>query len=85
MAAKRVNQRPHSKFSSLTSQNTELQNQLEQAHAENAQLLKQAESLSKLPGDKRADAIYHLKAVKIGRFTNFYDDDKTPAQRERKN
>ncbi len=62
----------------LTSQNTELQNQLEQAHAENAQLLKQAESLSKLPGEKRADAIYHIKAVKIGRFTNFYDDDKTP-------
>lgn len=62
----------------LTSQNTELQNQLEQTQVENAQLLKQAESLSKLPGDKRADAIYHLKSVKIGRFTNFYDDDKTP-------
>ena len=62
----------------LTSQNTELQNQLEQANTENAQLLKQAESLSKLPGEKRADAIYHIKSVKIGSYTNFYDDYKTP-------
>jgi hypothetical protein len=69
---------PSQQVQQLTSQNTELQNQLEQAHAENAQLLKQSESLSKLPGDKRADAIYHLKSVKIGSYTNFYDDDKTP-------
>ncbi|MGD0553092.1 MAG: hypothetical protein ABSB25_10650 [Sedimentisphaerales bacterium] len=69
---------PSQQVQQLTSQNTELQNQLEQAHAENAQLLKQSESLSKLPGDKRVDAIYHLKSVKIGNYTNFYDDDKTP-------
>ena len=69
---------PSQQIQQLTEQNTELQNQLEQAHAENAQLLKQADSLAKLPGDKRADAVYHIKAVKIGRFTNFYDDDKTP-------
>jgi hypothetical protein len=63
----------------LASQNAELKNQLEQTQAENAQLVKQSESLSKLPGDKRADAIYHLKSVKLGSYTNFYDDDKTPA------
>ena len=39
---------------------------------------KQAESLSKLPVDKRADAIYHINAVKIDSYTNFYDNDKTP-------
>jgi hypothetical protein len=61
----------------LTSQKTDLQNQFEQIKAENDRLKKQAESLSNLPPDKRADAIYHIKAVKIGRFTNFYDDDKT--------
>lgn len=61
----------------LTTEKTDLQNQLEQAKAQNAQLLKQTESLAKLPGEKRADAIYHIKAVKLGRFTNFYDDDKT--------
>jgi hypothetical protein len=62
----------------LTAQKTDLQNQLEQTKAENDRLKKQAESLSKLPGDKRADAIYHLKSIKIDRYTNFYDKDKTP-------
>ena len=62
----------------LTAQKTDLQNQLEQTKTENDRLKKQAESLSKLPGDKRADAIYNLKSIKIGRYTNFYDEDKTP-------
>jgi hypothetical protein len=69
----------------LTSQKTDLQNQLEQTKAENDRLKKQAESLSKLPGDKRADAIYHLKSIRIGRFTNFYDKDKTPGATGKKN
>ena len=62
----------------LTEQKADLQNQLEQTKTENDRLKKQAESLSTLPGDKRADAIYHIKSVKIGSYTNFYDDDKTP-------
>jgi hypothetical protein len=62
----------------LTEEKTELQNKLEQSSVENNQLKKQAESLSKLPVDKRADAIYHIKAVKIDSYTNFYDDGKTP-------
>jgi len=69
----------------LTAQKTDLQNQLEQTKAENDRLKKQAESLSKLPGDKRADAIYNLKSIKIGRFTNFYDEDKTPGATGKKN
>ena len=66
------------KVQQLTEEKTELQNQLEQSRAENNQLKKQAESLSKLPVDKRADAIYHINAVKIDSYTNFYDNDKTP-------
>ena len=69
----------------LTEQKTDLQNQLEQTKAENAQLLKQAESLSKLPGDKRADAVYHLKSVNIGNYTNFYDANMTPGATGKKN
>ena len=69
----------------LTAQKTDLQNQLEQTKTENDRLKKQAESLSKLPGDKRADAIYNLKSIKIGRFTNFYDEDKTPGATGKKN
>jgi hypothetical protein len=61
----------------LTEKNTDLQNQLEQTKAQNTQLKKQAESLSTLPANKRADAIYRIKSVKIDSYTNFYDDDKT--------
>lgn len=69
----------------LTAQKTDLRNQLEQTKTENDRLKKQAESLSTLPGDKRADAIYHLKSIKIDRYTNFYDDDKTPGATGKKN
>jgi len=69
----------------LTAQKADLQNQLEQTKTENDRLKKQAESLSKLPGDKRADAIYHLKSIAIGRYTNFYDEDKTPGATGKKN
>jgi hypothetical protein len=69
----------------LTEQKTDLQNQLEQTKTENDRLKKQAESLSTLPGDKRADAIYHLKSIKLGRYTNFYDKDKTPGATGKKN
>ena len=69
----------------LTAEKADLQNQLEQVRAENNQLLKQAETLSKLPGEKRADALYHIKSVRIGRFTNIYDESKTPGQTGKKN
>jgi hypothetical protein len=69
---------PSQQIQQLTAEKTALQNQLAQTQAENNQLKKQTESLSTLPPDKRAGAIYHLKSVKIGSYTNFYDDDKTP-------
>ena len=69
----------------LTAQKTDLQNQLEQTKTENDRLKKQAEAISKLPGDKRADAVYHLKSIKIDRFTNFYDKDKASGATGKKN
>jgi hypothetical protein len=62
----------------LTEEKTDLQNQLERLRAENSQLLKQEETLSKLPGQNRAEGIYHVKSLKIGSYTNIYDDDKPP-------
>jgi hypothetical protein len=68
---------PSQQIQQLNAEKTEIQNQLEQTRLENSQLKKQAVALSTLPPDKRAGAIYHLKSVKIGNYTNFYDDDKT--------
>jgi len=59
----------------LTAQKADLQSKLSQTEAENERLKKQNELLGRL-GDKRAEAIYHLKSVGIGRFTNLYDENK---------
>jgi hypothetical protein len=69
----------------LTAEKTELQNQLGQAEIEKNQLKKQAETLSKLPPAKRIDAVYHIKSIKIGSYTNFYDEDKTAGATGKKN
>ncbi len=53
-----------------------LKSRAEQAEKENEQLKKQVETLTQLPSGKRAEAIYRLKEVTIGRFTNLYDEDK---------
>jgi hypothetical protein len=60
----------------LSKEKAELASRLEQSQAENEGLKKQMEVLAGLPGDKKAEAIYRLKAVKIGRYTNLYDEDK---------
>jgi hypothetical protein len=67
---------PSQQVQQLTEQKANLQKQLEQARTDNERLRRQVEALSKLPGDKRADVVYHLQAVKIGRFTNLYDENK---------
>ncbi len=69
------------KIDQLASEKTNLHNPLEQAQAENSRLLKQVETLSKLPEEKRADALYHIKSIKIGSYTNFYDEDKTQSEK----
>lgn len=60
----------------LRGQKAELESRLEQSHKENEGLKKQMEALAGLPGDKKAEAVYSLKALKIGRYTNLYDEDK---------
>ena len=60
----------------LGKEKAELESRLEQAHKENEGLKKQMEALAGLPGDKKAEAVYSLKALKIGRYTNLYDEDK---------
>jgi hypothetical protein len=59
-----------------TAQKAELQSKLEESQIENERLRRQVEALTQLPGDKRVDALYNLKAMKIGRYTNLYDEDK---------
>jgi cell division protein FtsB len=59
----------------INSEDLNLRGRLEQCSRDNEQLKKQVETLSELPVNKRADAIYHLQAVKLGRYTNIYDKD----------
>lgn len=60
----------------LSAEKSQLESRLEQLRKENEGIKKQMEALAELPGDKRAEAIYTLKEVKIGRYTNLYDKDK---------
>jgi len=60
----------------LNLQNSQLQKQIEQTIAENEDLRKQMQVLSGLPEGVKGENIYHLRSVSIGRYTDFYDDDK---------
>jgi hypothetical protein len=66
----------------LRGQKAELESQLEKTQTENERLRKQLDALSNLPGDKRAELIYRVQAVKIGRYTNLYDKDKNGTKEE---
>jgi hypothetical protein len=72
------NASPLQQVEQLGKEKAELQNRLAQSQAENEGLKKQMEALAGLPGEKRAESIYRLKEVKIGRYTNLYDEDKNP-------
>ncbi len=60
----------------LTAEKQRLQVKLEKAEAQNQQLKKQVAVLSKLGGERRAERLNHIKEIRIGRYTNFYDEDK---------
>jgi hypothetical protein len=62
-----------------------MKSKFEQCTKDNEQLKKQVEMLSELPVNKRAEAIYHLQAVKIGRYTNIYDKDVNSSSPGKKN
>ncbi|MGD0077723.1 MAG: hypothetical protein ABSB91_03740 [Sedimentisphaerales bacterium] len=63
----------------IISEEMGLKARVEQLQKENEQLKNQVETLSKLPGDKRAEALYHLQMVEIGRYTNIYREDQNSA------
>jgi hypothetical protein len=60
----------------LISRETELKIKLELVERENEQLKKQIETLSGLPSGKRAETVYKLQTIRIGNYTNIYDEDK---------
>ena len=60
----------------LAAEKAELQSNLEKSQIENDRLKKQIDTLSNLPSEKKAESLYQLQAVKIGRYTNLYDEDK---------
>ncbi|MBN1392139.1 MAG: hypothetical protein JW947_04980 [Sedimentisphaerales bacterium] len=53
-----------------------LKAQVEQLQKENEDLKQENETLSKLPMDKRAGAIYKLERIDVGRYTGIYKEDK---------
>jgi hypothetical protein len=58
----------------IISEQMSLKLQVEQLQKENEQLKNQAETLAMLPGEKRAEALYRVERVDIGRFTNIYEE-----------
>ncbi len=60
----------------LTAEKQRLQAELKKAEAQNQQLQKQVAVLSKLGGERRAERLNHIKEIRLGRYTNFYDEDK---------
>jgi hypothetical protein len=59
----------------IISEQMSLKLQVEQLQKENGQLKQQNETLSMLTGDKRAESLYRIERVEIGRFTKIYDED----------
>jgi hypothetical protein len=60
----------------LEREKTQLAGQLEQSQVEAEQLKAQIQTLAVLPQNKPENLFYALSAVKIGRFTDFYDKNK---------
>lgn len=60
----------------LTAEKQRLQRELEKSRAQNQQLKEQVAVLSKLGGERRAERLNHIKEIRIGKYTNFYDKDK---------
>jgi cell division protein FtsB len=63
-------------ITTLTVQQRQLENQLEQSKAENEQLQKQIQTLSGLPEQLKGQNLYSLQNIGIGKYTGFFDKDK---------
>jgi hypothetical protein len=60
----------------LERERTQLAGRLEQSQVETEQLKAQIQTLAALPQNKPENLFYALSAVKIGRFTDFYDKNE---------
>jgi len=60
----------------LRLEKTQLTGQVDQAKAESEQLKEQVNTLTGLKDRPKAQDLYQLKQVKIGKYTNLYDKDK---------
>ena len=65
------------KNAQLEKENRQLQRDVEAVKTENQQLTGQVTTLSQLSPGIRIDSLYKLESVKLTRYTNFYDKDKT--------
>ena len=65
------------KNAQLEKENRQLQKDVEAVKTENQQLTGQVTTLSQLSPGIRIDSLYKLESVKLTRYTNFYDKDKT--------
>ncbi len=63
-------------ITTLTVQQRQLENQLEQSKAENEQLKKQIQTLSGLPEQLKGQNLYSIQNIGIGKYTGFFDKDK---------
>jgi len=59
----------------LTNQNKELTGRAEKAESQNKQLKGQVQVLTTLPENVRAESLYNLQQIRIGRYTDFFDKD----------
>jgi hypothetical protein len=60
----------------LTEEKAQLNTRLEEAESQNQRLTRQVEILSKLPAEARLEKLFTVSSIRIGRYTNFYDEDK---------
>ena len=67
----------------LTSQKTQLEDQLQQTQTENEQLKKQVHVLSGLPENVKGENLYNIQSVKITKYTNLYDKDEDGKKEKR--
>ena len=68
--------RKTSEINTLRLEKMQLTHQIKQSGSEIKQLKNQIQVLSGLESDIRLENLYHLKKVKITRYTNLYDKDK---------
>ncbi|MCX5646646.1 MAG: hypothetical protein NTZ17_18495 [Phycisphaerae bacterium] len=64
------------KVRDLEQEKTQLAGQLEQSRIETERVKAQVKALAVLPQDKQENRFYALSAVKIARFTGFYDKNE---------